>query len=237
MNKIAIFLLIFPLVCYCQVIVVGNLAVVANPHSHISLPHPRTLKVDIPNLWCGAQKLQEHVDVEYGEFTKLENGKVSVGVENQGKIYLEIGQNVSVNVVGRYRCEVRTLDKEIHSGNLIIYLPPVLNFPSFSNAKELPNAKPPHVIGAERKGFQNEKITLECPVLSNPEPLVRWEKDGEAIAPSNSTQFDGNNLILEPLNLEHSGKYRCIAENSFPLFVDGPSMPHLLQYDQTVKVL
>ncbi|CAP24756.2 Protein CBR-ZIG-7 [Caenorhabditis briggsae] len=155
--------------------VIGNLAVIATPESHIGNPN-KTLYADIPNLWCGAQKLGEHLDVEYGEFTRLSDGKVFPGTLNQGKVYLEIGK-ANVRVTGRYRCEVRTLDKQIHSGNLIIY------------------------------------------------------------CNSENIEYDGNNLILKELAEEHAGKYRCTGDNSFPLFVDGPSIPHQLYFDQDIKVV
>lgn len=53
--------------------------------------------------------------------------QVFPGKVNQGKVYLEIGK-ANVKVAGRYRCEVRTLDKEIHSGNLIIYRTSLIDF-------------------------------------------------------------------------------------------------------------
>ncbi|ULU10617.1 hypothetical protein L3Y34_014709 [Caenorhabditis briggsae] len=215
--------------------VIGNLAVIATPESHIGNPN-KTLYADIPNLWCGAQKLGEHLDVEYGEFTRLSDGKVFPGTLNQGKVYLEIGK-ANVRVTGRYRCEVRTLDKQIHSGNLIIYLPPVLDFPSAVRVSEVLNARPPHVIGAERKGLHGERMVLECPMLGNPEPMVRWDKDGEPLGNSENIEYDGNNLILKELAEEHAGKYRCTGDNSFPLFVDGPSIPHQLYFDQDIKVV
>uniref|UniRef100_A0A8R1DKY3 Ig-like domain-containing protein n=1 Tax=Caenorhabditis japonica TaxID=281687 RepID=A0A8R1DKY3_CAEJA len=232
--SIAVFLL-FPTLSLAEVTVIGNLAVVANLESHVGTPN-KTLYANIPNLWCGTQKLGEHVDVEYGEFTRLSDGKVFPGTVNQGKVYLEIGK-VSVKVAGRYRCEVRTLDKEIHSGNLIIYLPPVLDFPSAAKVSEVSNARPPHVIGVERKGLHGERMVLECPILANPEPMVRWERNGEPIGNSDNIEYDGNNLILNSLSENNAGKYRCIGDNSFPLFVDGPAIPHQIYFDQDIMVL
>ncbi|CCD68970.1 Zwei Ig domain protein zig-7 [Caenorhabditis elegans] len=218
-----------------EITVISNLAVVGSPESHVGTPN-KTLYANIQNLWCGAQNLGEHIDVEYGEFTRLSDGKVFKGTVNQGKVYLEIGK-ASVKVAGRYRCEVRTLDKEIHSGNLIIYMPPVLDFPAAVRVSEVLNARPPHVIGAERRGLHGERMVLECPVLANPEPMVRWEKNGEPLGNSDSIEYDGNNLILNSLTEDHIGKYRCIGDNSFPLFVDGPAIPHQIYFDQDIKVL
>ncbi|CAD6194730.1 unnamed protein product [Caenorhabditis auriculariae] len=219
----------------CEIKVVGNMAVVANPIGHIGTPDTQ-LFADIANLWCGTQKLGEHVNVEYGEFTRLKDGKVFEGHVQTGKVYLEVGR-APVSVAGKYRCEVRTVEKKIYSGNLIIYLPPVLTFDKPIKAREVNDSRPPQVIGVERRGLEGETLTLECPVISYPEPMVRWEKDNTTIVPSNTTTYDGNNLVLSPLSEEHIGMYRCIADNSFPLFVDGPSMPHQLYYDQFVKIL
>ncbi|EFP01136.1 CRE-ZIG-7 protein [Caenorhabditis remanei] len=235
-----------------QVTVIGNLAVVAVPESHVGTPNKTLYADDSQFCECAAQKTWKNMsDVEYGEFTRLSDGKVFPGTVNQGKVYLEIGK-VSVKVAGRYRCEVRTLDKEIHSGNLIIYceslsvklpsnfwtsVPPVLDFPTAVRVSEVLNARPPHVIGAERKGLHGERMVLECPILANPEPMVRWDKNGEPLGNSENIEYDGNNLILTELTEEHAGKYRCTGDNSFPLFVDGPSIPHQLYFDQDIKVV
>uniref|UniRef100_A0A1I7TQB8 Ig-like domain-containing protein n=1 Tax=Caenorhabditis tropicalis TaxID=1561998 RepID=A0A1I7TQB8_9PELO len=147
---------ILPLISLADITVIGNLAVVAKPESHIGTPE-KTLYADVQNLWCGAQKLGEHVDVEYGEFTRLSDGKVFPGTLNQGKVYLEIGK-VSARVAGRYRCEIRTMDKQIHSGNMIIYLPPVLNFSKSVKVSEVLDARPPHVI-EEKETFESAKTS------------------------------------------------------------------------------
>ncbi|CAI2307361.1 unnamed protein product [Caenorhabditis sp. 36 PRJEB53466] len=212
-----VILSILPLISLAETTVIGNLAVVANPELHVATLN-KTLYANIPNLWCGTQKLGEHVDVEYGEFTRLSDGKVFPGTVQQGKVYLEIG-TASVRVAGKYRCEVRTLDKEIHSGNLIIYLPPVLDFPNPVRVSEVANARPPQVIGVERRGLHGERMVLECPVLANPEPMVRWEKDGEPLGELGDIEYDGNDLILNPLS------------------EGGPLIPHQIFFDQDIKVL
>lgn len=81
--------------------------------------------------------------------------------------------------------------------------------------------------------------------------MVRWERNGEPLGrrnnpikseshhsgSSDNIEYDGNNLILNPLSEDHNGKYRCIGDNSFPLFVDGPAIPHQIFFDQDIKVL
>lgn len=218
-----------------QVSVVGNLAVVAYPLTHVGTPDT-VLMAKINNLWCGTQKLGEDVHVEYGEFTRLKDGKVFEGKVQGGKVYLEVGE-APVTVAGKYRCEVRTVDKKLHSGNLIIYLPPTLVFDKSVRTSEVAESKPPLVKGPERRGLEGETMTLECPIYSYPESMVRWEVGNETVVPSEKISYDGNSLILTPLGQDLAGTYRCIADNSFPLFVDGPLIPHQLYYDQDVKIL
>ncbi|KAK6026045.1 immunoglobulin domain protein [Ostertagia ostertagi] len=104
-----------------------------------------------------------------------------------------------------------------------------------------PMRGPPKVIGAVKKAMAGDHVELLCPVFGYPDRSPRWEKDG---APhrgffsdsSPSIQYDGNNLILAHAEATMNGVYTCIADNSFPMFVDGPAMPHQLIFEQKVII-
>ncbi|ETN84170.1 immunoglobulin domain protein [Necator americanus] len=139
-------------------------------------------------------------------------------------------------VAGKYLCEVRGEDGQLLSGNMFVYSPPVLRLPTGSVFHEVPDARPPKVIGGLRTANSGGSIELRCPVFAYPQPWVRWERDGKAIGPDPSITYDGDNLILSNVEANMAGTYSCIADNSFPMFVDGPSMPHQLIFEQKFTV-
>ncbi|PIO70324.1 immunoglobulin domain protein [Teladorsagia circumcincta] len=120
--------------------------------------------------------------------------------------------------------------------SLAYFRPPVLRLPTGSVFHEVPNARPPKVIGAVKKAMAGDHVELLCPVFGYPEPFARWEKDGAPIDSSLSIEYDGNNLILAHAEATMNGVYTCIADNSFPMFVDGPAMPHQLIFEQKVII-
>ncbi|RCN50929.1 immunoglobulin domain protein [Ancylostoma caninum] len=114
--------------------------------------------------------------------------------------------------------------------------PPVLRLPTGSMFHEVPGARPPKVIGGVRTVKKGGSLELRCPVFAYPQAWVRWERDGTAIEPNPSISYDGDNVILTHVDANMAGTYTCIADNSFPMFVDGPSMPHQLIFEQKVSV-
>lgn len=83
-----------------------------------------------------------------------------------------------------------------------------------------------------------EALNLECSSFGYPQPFVRWEKNGrplgvdilltrdELVFADGDVEYDGHSITINNVQPSHSAVYSCHAENSFPLFVGGPSMPH-----------
>ncbi|KAK6054697.1 immunoglobulin domain protein [Cooperia oncophora] len=218
----------------CTLRIVGNLAIIAKPKGHAgTILAP--VQANVGELWCAAEKLGERIPIEYGEFTRLHDKKVFEAKIKDNKAKLHVGK-VPATAAGKYMCEVRTEEGPLLKGYLSIYCPPVLRLPTGSIFHEVPNARPPKVIGAVKKAMAGDRVELLCPVFGYPEPFARWEKDGRAIESSSSIEYDGNNLILPQAEATMSGVYTCIADNSFPMFVDGPAMPHQLIFEQKVII-
>ncbi|KHJ76689.1 immunoglobulin domain protein [Oesophagostomum dentatum] len=118
---------------------------------------------------------------------------------------------------------------------MFVYSPPVLRLPTGSMFHEIQGVRPPRVIGGARTAKIGGSIELRCPVFGYPQPWTRWEKDG---APLDNplVVYDGDNIVIPNVDENVAGTYRCIADNSFPMFVDGPAMPHSLIYEQKVTV-
>ncbi|CAJ0588742.1 unnamed protein product [Cylicocyclus nassatus] len=232
----SLLLLIFALLpsAFTYVRVVGNLALVARPVGHVGTD-ASPVQSNVGEFWCGLEKVGEEIPVEYGEFTRLRDGKVFEGTVKDKKAKLHFGR-APATVAGKYLCEVRGEDGQILSGNMFVYSPPVLRLPTGSTFREIWGARPPKVIGGTKTVKRGSSIELRCPVFGYPQPWVRWEKDGAAIEPNPSLTYDGDNIVISHMEPDLAGTYTCIADNSFPMFVDGPSMPHSLVYEQKVVV-
>ncbi|GAA6065819.1 netrin receptor DCC, partial [Tachysurus ichikawai] len=62
--------------------------------------------------------------------------------------------------------------------------------------------------------YESSDIEMECAVTGNPQPTVRWMKNGEAVIPSDYFQIvDGGNLQILGLVRSDEGFYQCVAEN------------------------
>ncbi|VDO79459.1 unnamed protein product [Heligmosomoides polygyrus] len=119
---------------------------------------------------------------------------------------------------------------------LIASAPPFLRLPAGSIFYEVLDARPPKVLGGVTRASEGDRVELHCPVFGYPQPYTRWEKDGEPLDRSLPIEYDGDTLILMSVDDTMSGIYTCIADNSFPLFDDGPSLPHELHYFQKFVV-
>ncbi|KAI2665123.1 Netrin receptor DCC [Labeo rohita] len=94
--------------------------------------------------------------------------------------------------------EMRPIDTDVYGVflSLILVPPQFLNYPSNTYA------------------YESTDIEMECAVTGNPQPTVRWVKNGEAVIPSDYFQIvDGGHLQILGLVRSDEGFYQCIAEN------------------------
>ncbi|VDL73725.1 unnamed protein product [Nippostrongylus brasiliensis] len=210
---------------------------------------------------CGIEIDGKEVPVQYGEFTRLRDGGVFEAKIEKKKAKLDFGRSPAI-VAGEYKCEVRSIEGSIAEGSMVIYSAPFLRLPTGSKFYEIPSASPPKVIGGVKRVHEGARVELRCPVFGYPEPYTRWEKDDEPVdkiisaegAPctrfpavktdkrtnfsemSISVEYNGNDLILKDVDESMSGIYSCIADNSFQIYEDGPTIPHQLIYNQKLIV-
>ncbi|RCN50928.1 hypothetical protein ANCCAN_02941 [Ancylostoma caninum] len=64
---------VLPTLSYVRV--VGNLAIVARPIGHVGTD-ASPVQSNVGEFWCGIEKVGEEIPVEYGEFTRVRDGKV-----------------------------------------------------------------------------------------------------------------------------------------------------------------
>ncbi|KAF5909495.1 netrin receptor DCC-like, partial [Clarias magur] len=113
------------------------------------------------------------------------------------------GSNLLISSVtdddsGTYSCVALNKNENITSScELSVLVPPqFLSYPSNTYA------------------YESTDIEMECAVTGNPQPTVRWMKNGEAVIPSDYFQIvDGGNLQILGLVRSDEGFYQCVAEN------------------------
>ncbi|RXN23644.1 netrin receptor DCC [Labeo rohita] len=125
-------------------------------------------------------------------------------IQSRSKKYsLLSGSNLLISSVtdddsGTYTCVAHNKQQNISAScDLSVLVPPqFLNYPSNTYA------------------YESTDIEMECAVTGNPQPTVRWVKNGEAVIPSDYFQIvDGGHLQILGLVRSDEGFYQCIAEN------------------------
>ncbi|XP_052411768.1 netrin receptor DCC isoform X1 [Carassius gibelio] len=99
---------------------------------------------------------------------------------------------------GTYTCVAHNRQQNISAScELSVLVPPqFLSYPSNTYA------------------YESTDIEMECAVTGNPQPTVRWVKNGEAVIPSDYFQIvEGGHLQILGLVRSDEGFYQCIAEN------------------------
>ncbi|KAL3997510.1 Immunoglobulin I-set domain family protein [Acanthocheilonema viteae] len=69
------------------------------------------------------------------------------------------------------------------------------------------------------EGTEGEQISFECRVVGIPVPQVKWFKDGDEIKPNEHIRIESlpdgtNRLVIDSVNIEDQGNYRCEATNN-----------------------
>ncbi|GMT24218.1 hypothetical protein PFISCL1PPCAC_15515, partial [Pristionchus fissidentatus] len=219
--KLWLILWLVPCLVFASLRPVGNVAIVARSTSLLHTPSTPAYILG-SYLSCGAEKLGETVSIVGGQFTKEGTTRTPFDAKVIGnRAVLEIGK-APLRSAGRYQCEVMTSNDELVTGNLVVYLSPVLEL---DHEVDQEITSQPHTVLLKHRNIKiGSDLTLDCSSFGYPEPFVRWEKDGKTL--SGDVEYDGHSILIKKVNSSHSGMYSCHAENSFPLFVGGPSMPH-----------
>ncbi|XP_073716401.1 netrin receptor DCC isoform X3 [Misgurnus anguillicaudatus] len=125
-------------------------------------------------------------------------------IQSRSKKYsLLSGSNLLISSVtdddsGAYTCVAQNKHNNISATcELSVLVPPqFLNYPSNMYAHE------------------STDIEMDCAVTGNPQPTVRWVKNGEVVIPSDYFQIvEGGSLQILGLVRSDEGFYQCIAEN------------------------
>merc|ERR1719384_1895055 len=98
-----------------------------------------------------------------------------------------------------YQCQVliSLTDKETADVPLIVRRPPIISDNSTRS-----------VVVVE-----GQKVILKCYASGYPPPEIYWRRQDNAVLPTNTSIFKGNELLFENVRKEHRGTYYCVATN------------------------
>ena len=78
----------------------------------------------------------------------------------------------------------------------------VVSLPQFT-------VKPPSKI----VGYIGANITLNCSATGDPQPVIRWKREGSRLPVGRSQQIDGA-LVIRDVQKEDAGNYICVATSA-----------------------
>ncbi|VDM97247.1 unnamed protein product [Thelazia callipaeda] len=214
----------------------GNLEVIFNATvAKSGEDHP--LKANIPSLWCQARskESQRLLSIKEAHFIRADNKEIFPAlISNQSRAILEFG-TATISSAGKYRCEMTTEDDELVWGWLFVNMRPVFHV---NHSKVLETVGDDHfrVRAPTLRAIEGETVTLDCPVRGFPKPTVEWLKNDVPVASTEQVTFLETDLQISKVEFDDEGVYSCIARNSFPVEIDGESIPWESRLDRELKV-
>uniref|UniRef100_A0A915EQE2 Ig-like domain-containing protein n=1 Tax=Ditylenchus dipsaci TaxID=166011 RepID=A0A915EQE2_9BILA len=192
----------------------GNLALVFEAQSG-KTSETLPLHDNLTALWCQAtENGQDKLPIKSSKFlqvnpppTRMHKGDV---VENRA--HLRFGR-VTPSAVGKYKCEITTESGDFVTGNLFVYMRPVIYNNGSLKLDQAEEGKPFHLVNTGlSKVVRGEIARLTCPAIGYPIPSIRWFRDGEPIGISEKFVQLGNQLHIKEVDDPDEGIYNCDFE-------------------------
>ncbi|KAL3101231.1 hypothetical protein niasHT_027987 [Heterodera trifolii] len=227
----------------------GNLALVFDAKSGRSSENSAQI-ANLSALWCQATSDgSDQLPIKSARFIQLHppplrHHQARLSPEGN-RAFLDFGL-VPISVIGKYRCEITTEDDKLVTGNLFVYMRPVLVANASMRLVQTDEANAFAWVGPTNKATAGETATVHCPVAGYPKPTLSWSKDGTPInlsaivedgeRPQLKYLLDGQNLRIRRVCGKDEGIYKCVAHNEFSSKVDLPKERYELSLEQNLRV-
>jgi len=213
----------------------GNLAIIFDAKSgRTSDSHPQL--ANLTELWCQATKTDhDRLPIKSAKFTHVlppPMRKRQAEVTEDHRAHLRFG-TVTTSAIGKYKCEITTMDDEFVQGNLFVYMRPVFHVNASLRLDEEDRFK---FTGSIHRVGRGAMARLLCPAIGYPIPAIEWFRDEKRIVPDDKYVLVGSQLHIENAEEKDEGVYRCIASNEFPTEIDGEEQRFEVQLDQQLVV-
>ncbi|VDN60628.1 unnamed protein product [Dracunculus medinensis] len=191
----------------------GNLEVTFEAKSAKSTDdHPQ--KAEVLNLWCQARKSGVGLlPIKNAYFVRYSNREIIPAVVNNTRAKLVLGL-IPITSIGRYRCDIKTIDGHHAWGWSFINMRPVFHS-NRTKAFEIFDDDRFHLKAPSIRATEGETVLLDCPVIGFPEPSIKWYKDDVPVASTEQITFLDKSLQITKIEFDDEGTYSCIAQNTF----------------------
>lgn len=236
----------------------GNLFIVFHPKSGRSSEQSPQL-ANLSPLWCQATSNgNDRLPIKRAQFvhvspkpTREHPARLNGARE---RAFLDFGL-VPISAIGKYRCEITTDEEKEQqiNGNLFVYMRPIFVFNRTMRLEPAEEGNHFQWIGPPVSQVSGDEAVLNCPAIGYPPPRIIWFKNdilisNNATLSSTSSSpngistngkkylFTGQSLKIRALEADDEGDYKCIANNSFQLTVDGNAREFNLSLTQHLRV-
>merc|ERR1712141_291455 len=160
---------------------------------------------DYPVVWMKLDPINRNNDlpITSGTTMILTDPRFNVDLDKSTSTYTLRIEDIQETDGAVYQCQVIIAlappDKEQADVPLIVRRPPIISDNSTRS-----------VVVVE-----GQKVILKCYASGYPPPEIYWRRQDNAVLPTNTSIFKGNELHFESVKKEHRGTYYCVATNVF----------------------
>jgi len=158
---------------------------------------------DYPVVWMKLDPINRNNDlpITSGTTMILTDPRFQVDLDKSTSTYTLRIEDIQETDGSVYQCQVIIAlappDKEQADVPLIVRRPPIISDNSTRS-----------VVVVE-----GQKVILKCYASGYPPPEIYWRRQDNAVLPTNTSIFKGNELHFESVKKEHRGTYYCVATN------------------------
>jgi len=158
---------------------------------------------DYPVVWMKLDPINRNNDlpITSGTTLILTDPRFNVDLDKSTSTYTLRIEDIQETDGAVYQCQVIIAlappDKEQADVPLIVRRPPIISDNSTRS-----------VVVVE-----GQKVILKCYASGYPPPDIYWRRQDNAVLPTNTSIFKGNELLFENVLKEHRGTYYCVATN------------------------
>merc|ERR1719507_3006744 len=158
---------------------------------------------DYPVVWMKLDPINRNNDlpITSGTTMILTDPRFNVDLDKSTSTYSLRIEDIQETDGAVYQCQVIIAlappDKEQADVPLIVRRPPIISDNSTRS-----------VVAVE-----GQRVELRCYASGYPPPEIYWRRQDNAVLPTNTSIFKGNELVFPNVRKEHRGTYYCVATN------------------------
>lgn len=156
---------------------------------------------DYPVIWMKLDSVDRNNDlpITTGTTLILTDPRFNIDFDKETSTYTLKINDIQETDGSIYQCQVliALTDKVKADVPLIVRRPPIISDNSTRSVVT----------------WEGNRVVLKCYASGYPQPDIYWRRQNNAVLPTNSSIFKGNELVFPHVTKEHRGTYYCVATN------------------------